>query len=96
MSIFLLWEMILTQYDNNLWAGFNSLGYILEGKWQSTSVFLPEKPHGQRSLAGHSPKGPRESDTTEQLMNHASRVHSLNRGLGGTLVSSEASQHLLT
>ena len=24
-------------------------------KWQPTPVFLPEKPHGQRSLAGHSP-----------------------------------------
>ena len=26
-------------------------------KWQPTSVFLPEKSHGQRSLAGYSPKG---------------------------------------
>ena len=24
-------------------------------KWQPTSVFLPGKPHGQRSLAGYSP-----------------------------------------
>ena len=26
-------------------------------KWQSTPVFLPEKPHGQRSMHGHSPWG---------------------------------------
>ena len=25
-------------------------------KWLPTSVFLPEKAHGQRSLAGYSPK----------------------------------------
>ena len=26
-------------------------------KWQSTLVFLPEKSHRQRSLAGNSPRG---------------------------------------
>ena len=36
-------------------------------KWQPTPVFLPGEPHGQRSLAGYSPWGCRESDTTEQL-----------------------------
>ena len=30
-------------------------------------VFLPGESHGQRSLVGYSPLGPRESDTTEQL-----------------------------
>ena len=34
-------------------------------KWQPTPVFLPEKSHGQRSLAGYSPRGHRESDITE-------------------------------
>ena len=34
-------------------------------KWQPTPVFLPEKSHGQRSLAVYSPKGLKESDTTE-------------------------------
>ena len=34
-------------------------------KWQPTPVFLPEKPHGQRSLEGFSPRGRRELDTTE-------------------------------
>ena len=39
-------------------------------KWQPTSVFLPEKSHGWRSLAGYSPWGPKESDTTERLHFH--------------------------
>ena len=33
--------------------------------WQPTAVFLPGEAHGQRSLAGPSPRGHRESDTTE-------------------------------
>ena len=36
-------------------------------KWQSTPVFLPGEFHGQRSLAGSSPKGRKESDMTERL-----------------------------
>ena len=34
-------------------------------KWQRTPVFLPGEFHGQRSLAGYSPWGHKESDTTE-------------------------------
>ena len=34
-------------------------------KWQPTPVFLPGESHGQRSLEGCSPRGRRESDTTE-------------------------------
>ena len=34
-------------------------------KWQSTPVFLPGEPHGQRRLAGYSPKGHKKSDVTE-------------------------------
>ena len=33
--------------------------------WQPTPVFLPGKFHGQRSLAGYSPRGHKKSDTTE-------------------------------
>ena len=33
-------------------------------KWQPTPVFLPGKSHGQSSLAGYSPWGHKESDTT--------------------------------
>ena len=36
-------------------------------KWQPTPGFLPGKPHGQRSLAGDSPQGHKESDTTACL-----------------------------
>ena len=31
----------------------------------ATPVFLPGKFHGQRSLAGYSPRGHKELDTTE-------------------------------
>ena len=34
-------------------------------KWQFTLVFLPGECHGQRSLAGYSPWGHKESDTTK-------------------------------
>ena len=36
-------------------------------KWQPTPVFLPGESHGQRSLAGCSPRGHRELDRTEWL-----------------------------
>ena len=39
-------------------------------KWQSTSVFLPGKSHGWRSLVGYSPWGCKELDTTEWLNNN--------------------------
>ena len=35
--------------------------------WQPTPVLLSGKSHGQRSLAGYSPWGHKELDTTEQL-----------------------------
>ena len=37
--------------------------------WQPTPVFLPRESHGQRSLAGSSPWGCRESDMTEATWN---------------------------
>ena len=40
-------------------------------KWQPTPVFLPGESQGQRSLAGYSLWGRKESDTTEQLSMHA-------------------------
>ena len=36
-------------------------------EWIPTPVFLPGKFHGQRSLAGYSPLGRKESDTTKWL-----------------------------
>ena len=43
---------------------------ILPGKLTNlpgipTAVFLPGESHGQRSLAGYSPRGHKESDTTK-------------------------------
>ena len=42
------------------------VGYCLfwRRKWKATLIFLPGKPHGQRSLVGYSPWGCKESDTT--------------------------------
>ena len=45
-------------------------------EWQRTPVFLPEEFHGQRSLAGYSPWGHKESDTTEQLTHTHTKFHS--------------------
>ena len=36
-------------------------------QWQPTPVFLPGEFHGWRSLVGYSPRGHKESDTTERL-----------------------------
>ena len=41
------------------------------------SVFLPGKFHGQRSLAGYSPWGHKESDTTEQTHTHTQAEHAV-------------------
>ena len=46
---------------------FNKCRYELKWgrKWQPTPVFLPGKFHGQRSLAGYSTWGCKESDVNE-------------------------------
>ena len=36
-------------------------------EWQPTPVFLPGESHGQRSLVSYSPRGLKESDTTEWI-----------------------------
>ena len=38
--------------------------------WQPTPVLLPRESHGQRSLAGYSPRGRKELDATERLSTH--------------------------
>ena len=45
-------------------------------KWQPAPVFLPGESHGQRSLAGCSPWGRKESDTTEATQ-HAHMLKSV-------------------
>ena len=43
-------------------------------QWPPTPVFLPGKSHGQRSLVGYSPRGCKESDTTEHTGREKSRL----------------------
>ena len=44
-------------------------------KWQPTPVFLPGEFHGQKSLAGYSPWGRKESDTTERRSTQQRNPH---------------------
>ena len=41
------------------------LGIPWRRAWQPTPVFFPGESHGQSSLAGYTPEGRKESDTTE-------------------------------
>ena len=67
---------LMTQMVNNLPTvqrpGFSpGVGKIpLRRKWQPTPLFLPGKSHEWRSLAGYSPWGHKESDTTEMTSLH--------------------------
>ena len=47
----------------------------LRRKWQPTPGFLPGESHGRRSLVGYSPRGRKESDTTEWLHFHFLCIH---------------------
>ena len=51
-------------------GGYWILQYPWEEEMATTLVFLPEKPHGQRSLVRYSPVGHKELDMTEQLSAH--------------------------
>ena len=44
-------------------------------EWQPIPGFLPGEFHGQRSLAGYSPWGRKESDTTERLIHTHTHTH---------------------
>ena len=50
----------------------HSQGDSRRRQWHPTPVLLPGKSHGRRSLAGCSPWGREESDTTERLHFHFS------------------------
>ena len=43
--------------------------------WQPTPVILPRESHGHRSLAGYSPWGPEESDTTKATWRACTGIH---------------------
>ena len=63
-------------------------------KWQPTPVFLPGESHGQRILAGYSPWGQKESDTTEQLSTRAC-THTRARTLQWLLLIHHSSKSLI-
>ena len=48
-----------------LFKNENPVVSVWRREWQPTPVFLPGEFYGQRSLAGFSPWGRKESDTTE-------------------------------
>ena len=69
-------------------TSFNSSDFFLTlwgSSWrregQPTPVFLPGESHGQKSLAGYSPWGHKESDTTEGLTHTTHRGVSLCGGI---------------
>ena len=71
-----VWDSLMAQRVKRLPAMWETRVRSLGGKipwrrkWQPTPVFLPGESHGQRSLAGYSPRGCKESNTTEQLHFH--------------------------
>ena len=74
--------------SGSLWEFASSLqisAWVLispRDRWQPTPVFLPEESHGRRSLGDYSPRGRKESDTTEQLHSLTHRDKTLSLGLG--------------
>ena len=58
--------MIHVKRAASVWLALSS-NSTRRRRWHPTSVFLPGKSHGQRSLVGCSPWGRDESDTTERL-----------------------------
>ena len=73
ISVSLLWDSLVTQTVKNLTAlqetRFDSWvrKILWRREWLPTPVFLPGELYGQRSLAGYSLGGLKESDTTERL-----------------------------
>ena len=78
-----LWNVEMKTFAHSLWflcllrcsrPYRNTAGIypsnLIYGKGIHTPVVLPGESHGQRSLAGYSPWGHRELDTTEQLTLH--------------------------
>ena len=71
--IYLLKNSIQTTTTSIIWSCLDtfSLPQVRKNPWRrewlQTPVFLPGEFHGQRSLAGYSPWGHKELDTTEWL-----------------------------
>ena len=74
------WSRIHLQCRRHKRHGFNLWVRKIPWRraWQPTSVFLPGESHGQRSLAGYSPKCLKELDTTRHLSIHTLNAESRN------------------
>ena len=59
-----------------------------------TPVFLPGEFHGQRSLAGYSLWGHKESGTTEWLTHTQTKIRHCNRKIGKTLEQAQKSRKM--
>ena len=55
-------------------------------KWHATPIFLPGKFHGQRSLAGYSSQGHKESDMNEHTQHGTAQKQPAGRDPAGVLV----------
>ena len=58
----LTWYAFIRRNGSDPWVG----KITWRRAWQTIPVFLPGESHGQRSLAGYSPWGWKESDTAEE------------------------------
>ena len=64
---------MLLPHNHSVFTGFSFFFFFFlkqpspTTQWQPTPVFLPRESHGQRSLAGYSPWGRKESDKTKRL-----------------------------
>ena len=66
MCLYLLESLEMAKlFCNDRNKVFGCLMLVLERQWHPTPVLLPGKSHGQRSLEGCSPMGPKELDMTE-------------------------------
>ena len=73
--------------DSVLSFYYSSLQQTRRRQWHPIAVLVPGKSHGWRSLAGYSPGGRKESDTTERLHFHFS-LSCIGEGNGNPLQSS--------
>ena len=69
MFVFIAQASLVAQTVKNLLAMLETTVWVRKilwrRKWQSTAILLPGESHGQRSLAGYSPRGHKESDTND-------------------------------
>ena len=66
ISVSLLWASGVTALQETRFDSWVRKS-LWRREWLPTPVFLPGELYGQRNLAGYSPGGVKESDTTERL-----------------------------